>query len=411
MQNQVSDNVATNPHQRAAPSCRHLITSEYPPQSGGVSDYTSQLAAGLAESGDEVHVWCPASPGGSLPAKEGIVVHRQFGAFAPADLQRVGELLDRLPSPRRILVQWVPHGYGYRSMNVGFCWWLWKRAKRSGDRVDLMVHEPFLQFRWGSPRQSAAAVVHRLMTIVLLRATDQVWMSIPGWEPRLRPYALGRPVRFDWLPIFSNVAIANDPVREREVRRRYVDDRGQVLIGHFGTFGALITALLEPILSSLAGDPTGQVFLLMGQRSEQFREELIRKQPGLASVVLATGKLPAEELSYHLAACDMLIQPYPDGVSSRRTSFMAGLAHGKPIVATTGELTESLWSEGHAVVLAPAGDTQAFVERVRQLRVDAAERQRVGTAARQLYEQRFDSSHIIATLRQAETAKDRKCAF
>jgi glycosyltransferase involved in cell wall biosynthesis len=171
-------------------------------------------------------------------------------------------------------------------------------------------------------------------------------------------------------------------------------------------------------LCSLGDDPSGQVFLLMGRGSEQFREELIRKQPRLASLVHATGKLPAEELSDHLAACDILIQPYPDGVSSRRTSVMAGLAHGKPIVATTGELTETLWSQSDAVALAAAGDTQAFVEHVRRLRLDAPERLRAGAAARRFYQERFDSSHIIAMLRatpraplrQAHTTKDSHCA-
>jgi len=410
MQNDVAENVVANPRERAAHACWHLVTSEYPPQSGGVSDYTNLLAAGLARQGDEVHVWCPMCPG-TQPHDEGIAVHRRCGSFSRADLQRVGEELDRFPAPRRILVQWVPHGYGFRSMNLAFCWWLRSRVKRHGDRLELMVHEPSLPFRWLSPRQSAAALVHRLMTMVLLSAAGQVWMSIPGWEPRLRPYALGRQLRFDWLPIFSNVPIANDLVRTREIRGRYAGDRDQVLIGHFGTFSPVITALLEPILCSLAGDSTGQVFLLMGKGSEQFRRELIGKQPGLSALVRATGQLSADELSHHLSACDLLIQPYPDGVSSRRTSFMAGLSHGKPIVTTTGELTEALWSQGDAVALAPSGDTPAFVNRVRQLRMDASERLRAGAAARQLYQERFDSCHIITTLRQAQTTKDRRCAF
>ena len=39
----------------------HLITCEYPPRTGGVSDYTRLVAEGLSEAGDEVHVWCPPS--------------------------------------------------------------------------------------------------------------------------------------------------------------------------------------------------------------------------------------------------------------------------------------------------------------------------------------------------------------
>ena len=38
----------------------HLLTGEYPPSSGGVSDYTRALACELARRGLDVHVWCPS---------------------------------------------------------------------------------------------------------------------------------------------------------------------------------------------------------------------------------------------------------------------------------------------------------------------------------------------------------------
>ena len=40
-------------------------------------------------------------------------------------------------------------------MNIGFCRWLAKRVRHHGDLLQLMVHEPFLEFR--GIRQSAAA--------------------------------------------------------------------------------------------------------------------------------------------------------------------------------------------------------------------------------------------------------------
>ena len=70
-----------------------------------------------------------------------------------------------------MIVQWVPHAYGFRAMNLGFCLWLWSRASR-GDDIELMVHEPYLAFWGGSWRQTAAAIVHRLMTVVLLRSAQ-----------------------------------------------------------------------------------------------------------------------------------------------------------------------------------------------------------------------------------------------
>jgi glycosyltransferase involved in cell wall biosynthesis len=387
--------------------CWHII-GEYPPQPGGVSDYTGRVAAGLAQQGDEVHVWCGPSPNpDSGPATPGVVVHRALGSFSPADLRSVGEQLDRFPAPRRILVQWVPHAYGYRSMNVGFCAWLRSRAARSGDQVDIMAHEPFLSFG-RNYRQSAAALVHRLMTILLLRSAARVWISIPAWEGLLRPYALGRKIPFQWLPIPSNIPVAQNPSARENIRRLYAPD-DTILIGHFGTHGWPVTPLLESILEML-GDvlPDARV-LLMGIGSREFRAEMTEKRPQLTPMIHATGALPPEDLSAHVAECDLLVQPYPDGVSSRRTSVMLGLSHAKAVVTTAGELTEPLWSASNALALAPAGDTKAFVRLVEQLACDPAERRRMGQAARKLYQARFDLSITIGALREAAAMEYSEC--
>jgi glycosyltransferase involved in cell wall biosynthesis len=379
-----------------------VITSEYPPQAGGVSDYTFGVALGLAAQGDCVHVWCPACPGAESVA-EGVEVHRELGAFAPGDLRRVGRQLNRFPAPRRILVQWVPHGYGYRSMNLSFCLWLWSRAARHRDTVEIMVHEAYLPFRRGQWRQNVAALAHRFMTALLLRAANRVWISIPGWERCWRPYALGKQIQFQWLPIPSNIPLLSNPRDSMAVRRRYADGDGS-LIGHFGTYSSPITTVLEPLLLSLGDDPTGLTVLLMGIGSEQFREDLIRKRPRLAGLIQATGPMSAEALSCHLSACDLLMQPFPDGVSCRRTSIMVGLCHGKPIVTTSGQLTESFWSETGAIALAPVGDDRTFLDLMRRLQADAGERIRMGLAARTLYQERFDVSYTIAALRQTAGA-------
>ena len=398
MKNQVTKIAPAASVGQVIPQRWHVITSEYPPQSGGVSDYTYGVAAGLAAQGDEVHVWCTACHSAE-PRAEGVIVHRELGAISSGDLRQVGRLLDKFPGPRHILVQWVPHGYGYRSMNLGFCWWLRNRAAQQGDRVDIMLHEPYLGFgrKW---RQTSVAMVHRLMTLVLLRAATKVWVAIPEWEKRWSRYTLGRTVPFQWLPIPSNIPVSDNPSGIQAVRRRY-SSGGELLIGHFGTYGWPITSLLEPVLLGLGNDSAKLTILLLGIGSEKFRDELIRKQPRLASLIQAAGGLSVEDLSCHVAACDLLIQPYPDGVSSRRGSFMVGLCHGKPVVTTIGPLSEPFWAETGALAFAHVNDPERFLHLVHQLRTDAVERARMGRAASALYRERFHISHTIGALRQA----------
>jgi glycosyltransferase involved in cell wall biosynthesis len=367
-----------------------------------VSDYTYWVSKGLAAEGDEVHVWCPGRE--SLQVQEpGVVIHRELGQVTPSDLRRAGEQLDRFPAPRRILVQWVPHGYGCASMNLPFCWWLRDRAALHGDHVEIFVHEPYLPFSRTSLRQNGAALMHRVMTMVLLRAARHVWISIPAWEEKLRPYALKRRISLDWLPIPSNIPIDHDPDEIGRVRCRYLPNGG-FLIGHFGTFSWPITSMLEPVLRALVSEPVNQTVLLMGIGSHEFRQQLIQKEPRFDGRLQAAGALAARDVSCHLAACDLLIQPYPDGVTTRRGSVMAGLSHGKPIVSTRGVLTDSFWKNTSALALAESRDVDGFVRLVEQLRNDAAERARMGQAARLLYQQRLDIAHTIAALRSGGQA-------
>lgn len=392
-------------------STLHIITCEYPPRAGGVGDYARLVAEGLAAAGEEVHVWCRPSveedveSGVEETKARGVTVRRECGRFAPADLRRVGSLLDAERGPRRLLVQYVPHGFGYRSMNVALCAWLWGRAALRGDRVELMVHEPFLAFGEGGGRQTAAAAAHRLMTTMLLRAASRVWVSIPAWERAWRPYALGRRVPFAWLPVPSTIAVIDDAAGAGVVRARYASDEGARLVGHLGTYGRHVREYLLRLAPALL-ERRGASLLLLGRGSVDARDALISRDARLAARVHAAGYLEPRDLSLHLAACDLLLQPYPDGVSSRRTSLMAGLAHGLPVVTTAGRLTEPLWETSGAVALAPADDLDAITTSVTRLLDDTDERARLGARALALYRERFDLSHTVAALCRAGDVRD-----
>nr|MDQ3804775.1 hypothetical protein [Acidobacteriota bacterium] len=292
----------------------HIVTSEYPPQPGGVSDYTRLVAEGLARRGEEVHVWCPRRAGVDEGGVEGdagapgVSVHRACGSFSPADLRRLGRSLGEYRAPRRLLVQYVPHGYGYRSMNAALCLWLWKRAALDGDEVEIVAHEPFLAFGEGSRRQDAVALVHRLMTALLLRAAGRVWATIPAWAEAWRPYALGRRVRFEVLPVPSTIPVLGDPARTSAARSLYARPGG-VLVGHLGTYSPLITRDLRRVLPPLLARHESASALLLGRGGEEERDEIVRRHPSLGGRVHAAGYLPARELSAHLSACDLMLQP------------------------------------------------------------------------------------------------------
>jgi glycosyltransferase involved in cell wall biosynthesis len=389
----------------------HIITPEYPPRIGGVSDYTSQVAAGLRNAGDDVHVWVGWSPGNvaSRFSGENGVQWLQEG-LTLAGLKRLGGELDRFPAPRRLLVQWVPHGFGWRSMNILFCLWLWKRAKR-GDRVEIMLHEAFLQFGEGNLRRDGTAVVHRLMTVILLKAASHVWMSTASWEPMWRPYCLGRPVPFVPLPVPANIPVLSDADLTQAVRRRYAP-HGETIIGHFGTHGNLVTRMLDPVIPRLLRERSDRVCLLIGQSSERYRDDLLRANPDLAGRILASGAIDAGEISLHLQVCELLLQPYPEGITTRRTTAMAALAHGIPMVSSCGPMTESFWGESGALVFGPYEQPVHVAALVETLLGNPARTRQVGQRARSFYDERFETRHVIRTLRReaAEAEREDKAA-
>ena len=395
------DTACLRPSEHAPATHWHLVTCEYPPQLGGVSDYTRLIAEQLAMSGDEVHVWCP--PAGRRPVSNGVTLHEDLGQARISDLRRFGRHLSKSRGPRRVLVQWVPHGYGFRSMNLPFCFWLWIRAAFRHDQVEIMVHEPYLAFGEGSWRQDLVALVHRVMTAVLLRSARKVWTSIPAWERTWRPYRLGRKIPFQWLPIPSNVPVAPRPAQVARIRKEYIGN-SRFLIGHFGIHGPTVVKLLEQILPQLAERCQEAVVLLIGKGSREFRDKLTSQLPQLAHRVRAAGTLETPDLSDHLAACDLAIQPYPDGISTRRTSAMASLAHGVPLVTTIGHLTEDFWRKTDAVAIVPAFDVAALVQRVADLLDDESERFRMSERARQMYDAEFDVRHVIAALRDTSAS-------
>jgi glycosyltransferase involved in cell wall biosynthesis len=238
------------------------------------------------------------------------------------------------------------------------------------------------------------------MTIVILNAARNVWLSIPAWEKRLKPYQLGRTRSFKWLPVASTIPVINDSDGINAVRTGYVAN-GNQLVGHFGTYDRPSCELLDRVVPALLTERANCSVVLLGNGGEQMRADLVRDNPELADRLYAPGFLKEVDLSLHVSACDVLLQPFVDGVTSRRTSVMAGLAHGIPIITTKGRLTEPLWEESDAIVLVPAADWRALVENAISLLSHADVRSRLAVAGRELYIQNFSLARTITTLRSA----------
>jgi hypothetical protein len=96
-----------------------------------------------------------------------------------------------------------------------------------------------------------------------------------------------------------------------------------------------------------------------------------------------------------------MVQPYPDGITARRTSAMATLAQGCAVVSTRGRLTEPLWDRLDAAELVAVADVATFVATTEALLVDPARRHALGTRARAAYQATFSTRRLADALRAA----------
>ena len=278
-------------------------------------------------------------------------------------------------------------------MNVPFCAWL-ASLREAG--VWIMFHEVALPWqRLNRLKANAGAVVTRLMANLLIARADRVFISIPSWAPMLRamsPYWRGEAA---WLPIPQ---MSRYPSRTHSAKKRarlgHVPLEAK-LIGHFGTFGSPIVPLLRLAVRQVMQADPKRLALFVGRGSEVFVRGF-EDDPGLRHRMTATGELPLPDIAAHLLACDVLIQPYPDGVSSRRTTIMAGLALGLPVVTNEGPLSERLWRASGAVRV--TSSPCHFVEAVDEVLADPAQASQLGERGRDLYDRCFSLDRTVKTL-------------
>ncbi len=346
------------------------------------------MARALAHTGAQVHVWAPGAAG--VSREEGVTVHRAPGLFSPSGLVKLTRGLNACPGPRRLLLQYVPHAFGLKAMNVPFCAWF---AARRHDERWVFFHEVVYPWSPRAPlRHHVLAGTTRVMLRLVARAADRAFVSIPAWAEhlpsRLRP-------RTEWRPVPSNLPTHVPSDALARVRAELGEG---LLLGHFGTFGQATAGLLERALVPLLRASTARRALLLGRGSRAWREGLARRCPELAGQLLYRDSLAPEELAAHLSVCDVLFQPYIDGVSARRGTTMASLALGRPLVTNTGHLTEPLWRTLDAVALVEGADPAMLVAATERLLSHPEERAALGARAAEVYRQRFSLERTLEAL-------------
>ncbi len=376
-----------------------LISGEYPPQQGGVGDFTRELARALMAAGHEAQVvtGCTRQDARSGMQEEGIVVQRAIGSWGMRCWGQMAEVVRREQFDV-LNMQYEPAAYAMQ-VGVNFLPSPWVRRSIKVPIVttfhDLLV--PYLFPKAGPLRWKVVEYLARHSdAIIVTNEEDHSHLSN-------LPVSLRYPAeRAAWrqpltsnlhtIPIGSNIrpVDVSEPDRLAE-RAHWGIQPAEFLLGYFGFLnlskggGDLMQAfkvLLDvglPVKLVLIGGRTGSSDPTNTEYAAQV-EHLI-EMLGVKERVIATGYLDAAAVSRALRACDVMVLPYVDGASLRRGSLLAAIAHGKAIVTTEPRYPIAGLKHEESVLYVPPNDPASVANAVKQVLRDEALRTRLQSGA------------------------------
>jgi glycosyltransferase involved in cell wall biosynthesis len=349
---------------------------DLPPVPGGVSDHTAALARSLGARFAEVNVVGRRGDPSLLapiPCRVGV-----SPASLPSAIAAAGA--------RALILQYVPFLFARSGLAPALVGAL-GRLRRAGVRVGVLVHEPFVPFTrlpWlvtGWPmRWQLRAVVRR---------ADAVWSPVPAFLAYARRAA--RPAtRLGVVPVGATVPVAPaDGGAREEVRRRLGLTADEVVIGVFSPGAAAAASdWVNGAVAALAEEPRVR-WVRFGNGSGGATPRAAE-----AARVLDLGRLEPAEVGRIHRALDLAVAPFADGLTLRRTSAMAALAHGVPLVSSRGPLFDP--SLADAAVCAPTAEL--FVAAVRALVADPGRRAALGAAGRRFYDAAGSTAVLAARI-------------
>ncbi|NJP06232.1 MAG: glycosyltransferase family 4 protein [Chloroflexaceae bacterium] len=355
------------------------LTAEYPPQPGGVGDYTRCLARALVQQGACVTVLTgqneqtndaasviPASGQPDLVA--GI---RRWNWYCWRDTIAA---LDRL-RPDILHIQYQTGAYDMHPAINLLPWRLHQLPGRPRLLVTFHdVREPYLFPKAGPLR--------RWVNVRLARDADQVIVTNQEDAARL----LQNQVQSSTLPIGSNISVNPPPGYQRDAWRKHLgvapDD---FLIAYFGllspnkgfdlllqAFHQLIQSLPDHVSRRLrlflvggsATNPTDRAFAAAIENQLQ--------SLNLSAYLLRTGYLDERAVSAHLLAADCAVLPFREGASLRSGSLLAVMAHGLATITTLNPSPPTPLPQGERGVTAVGNTLPTLVDGKHALLVPSA---------------------------------------
>jgi glycosyltransferase involved in cell wall biosynthesis len=227
-------------------------------------------------------------------------------------------------------------------------------------------------FRW----KSILALARHSDAVICTNREDQLTIN-NSKSPHL---PISPSPRLTHIPLGNNVEPQPPANFNRDTwREKYNAQNDTLLLAYFGFLNEskggeeLIEALallrrqgIDARLLFIGGDvgdadPTNVAYAQ--------RVQALIEQHGLAQFIHRTGYIDLPEISANLLAADAVVMPYRDGVSFRRTTLIAALRHGCPVISTASAnpaLIPEIKS-GENMLLAPPNNSAMLAQTIAPL--------------------------------------------
>jgi glycosyltransferase involved in cell wall biosynthesis len=365
-----------------------LLTPHFPPAQGGIADYAHWLTKELADQGFDMRVITSQFAGEAAAKRsEGareIYVSRTVEHW---DRRLWRSVADEVSSfkPDILHIQYQHVMYG-GDPAIGFLPWA-LAARRMRPAIVTTLHDM-------APPSRGPKAARRLAFESLLYGSRKLIVSNDSEFEGLarRP---GIRQRANVVSVGSNIPLHTLPPEERVALRASLSrDRDGCLLVFFGLIrpGKGIEAVIDAV-ADLRHRSVPVELLVVGDIGDSeselrvpYRDQLIERQLaiGVEDAVHFLGHQSEENVSRLLQACDLAVLPFNEGASANRTTILAALSHGLPLVTTRGVGTPAMFSDGAMAFVPSPPDAKRLSASIEDLIKQPEKRDAMARRGRQL---------------------------
>ncbi|MBI4864294.1 MAG: glycosyltransferase family 4 protein [Candidatus Riflebacteria bacterium] len=351
-----------------------------PPEESCLEDYLRLVLVGLSRWA-EVDLVLTAVGGNAPTFEQARVIGLVSQRSGPRAVRAVLDHLARL-APQLVLIQYFPFQWSSRGLDITVPL-LTAALRLRGLAFDVVFHELWVPLELVPHRLLRGLMQRAVATWILALARRVVVSSFERVHEisRCLPWC-GSKVRM--LPIPSLVPDGElDPNERERLRAELGVGRDEVLLGVLGfDHDSKPVQGLWRVRELLEESGIRSRLLVIGKTRLEASPAM---PPEARRWPIHAGYCPGARVSALLGTLDVFLAPMIDGISSRRSSTAAALAHGVPVVTTSGHHTDPALFDQSSMRLAPAGDEEAFAMAVLEVAASSPLRLTLGRAGQELY--------------------------